>query len=68
MKRFPDYERSKGIEVEITDGATIEDLLSLLEFSDSQRAVVVIGGMIRKPDDKILQGENIHIFNAIYGG
>jgi sulfur carrier protein ThiS len=68
IQRFPGYQHSEGIEVEIPDDATIKDLLALLGISESQRAVVAMGGRIRKPDDKILGGAYVHVFNAIYGG
>jgi sulfur carrier protein ThiS len=67
-ERFPDYSHQQGIEVEIPDGATAKDLLSLLKISESNGAVVAVEGRILKRDDKIQQGVQAYVFQAIHGG
>jgi sulfur carrier protein ThiS len=67
-KQFPDYRHAVGIEVEIPDGATVKDLLALLEISESKKAVVAMEGRILKVDDTIRHGLPVQIFNAIHGG
>ena len=65
---FPGYQLSQGIEVEIPDGATVKDLLALLEISESQRAVVIVEGRILKVDDEIRPGVPVSVLQAIHGG
>ena len=65
---FPGYQPSQGIEVEIPDGATVKDLLALLEISESQRAVVIVEGRILKADDEIRPGVPVSVLQAIHGG
>ena len=67
-QQFPDYRRSEGIEVEIPDGATVNDLLAQLGISESKKAVVAMEGRILKGDDTIRHGVPVQIFNAIHGG
>ena len=67
-QRFPDYQHSQGIEVDIPDGATIKDLLALLDISESQRAVVIVEGRIQEADDKIRRGVPVYVLQAIHGG
>lgn len=67
-QQFPHYRHSEGIEVEIPDGATVNDLLALLEISESKGAVVAMEGRILKKDDTIRRGVPVHVFNAIHGG
>jgi sulfur carrier protein ThiS len=67
-RRVNDYEHSKGIEVEIPDGATVKDLLARLEISQSQKIVVVMEGRVRKANDKIKHGVPVSIFQSIHGG
>ena len=67
-QRFPDYRHSQGIEVEIPEGATVKDLLALLEISKSQRAVVAVEGRILKPDDQMERDVPVHIVQTIHGG
>jgi sulfur carrier protein ThiS len=66
--RSTDYGHSQGIEVELQDGATAQGLLAVLEISESQRAVVVMEGRILKPDDKMLDGASVNVFQSIHGG
>jgi sulfur carrier protein ThiS len=67
-QRFPGYQHSQGIEVEIPKGATVEDLLALLEISESQGAVVIVEGRILKADDEIQRGVPVTICQAVRGG
>jgi len=67
-RRFPDYQHSQGIEVEIPDEATVKDLLALLEISESQGAVVIMEGRILGAGDEILPGVPVNVFQAIRGG
>jgi sulfur carrier protein ThiS len=67
-KRFPDYQHSRGIEVEIPDGATVKDLLALLKIPESQGAVVALEGRILKADDTIRNGVPVNIFQPLAGG
>jgi sulfur carrier protein ThiS len=65
---IPGYQHSQGIEVEIPDGATVRDLLALLEISESQGAVVIVEGRILKPDDRMRRGVSVNILQVIHGG
>ena len=67
-ERFPSYQPSQGIEVELPDGATAQDLLAHLEIPESQRAVVIVEGRILKADDKIRRRVPVIILQAIGGG
>lgn len=67
-QRFPGYRHSQGIEVEIPDGATVKDLLALLEIPESQGAVIAMEGRILKADDKMRCGVHANVFQAIHGG
>lgn len=67
-QRFPDYRHQQGIEVEIPDGATAKDLLSLLKISESNGAVVAVEGRILKREDKMQNGMQVYVFQAIHGG
>ena len=67
-RRLTGYRHLQGIEVEIPDGATINDLLALLEISESQRAVVVTEGRILKAGDRIRGESLVTVFQAIHGG
>jgi len=40
-QRFPDYSPEKGLEVEISEGASVGDLLAHLKISGHQGGIVV---------------------------
>jgi sulfur carrier protein ThiS len=65
---FPGYPPSRGMEVEVPDGATVKDLLALLEISESRRAVVIAEGRILKADDKMQPRVPVNVLQAIGGG
>ena len=67
-QRFPGYQHSQGIEIEIPDGATVKDFLALLEISKSQGAVVAMEGRILKAYDKMRCGVSVHVLQPIQGG
>jgi sulfur carrier protein ThiS len=67
-ERFPDYRHQDGIEVEVPDGSTAKELLSLLKIPESNGAVVAMEGRILKRDDEMQQGAQVYIFQAIHGG
>ena len=67
-QRFSGYRHSQGIEVEMPEGATVKDLLALLEISEAQGAVVIAEGRILKADDKVQGGVLVNVLQAVYGG
>jgi sulfur carrier protein ThiS len=56
------------MEVEIPEGATVKDLLALLEIAESRGAVVVAEGRVLKADDKMPHGVPVNVLQAIGGG
>lgn len=67
-REYPGYRHSQGIEVELPDGATVNDLLVHLGISESQKAVVAIDGRIQKANDKIPSGVRAQVFQPVHGG
>ena len=67
-KRFPGYQPAQGIEVELPNGATAQDLLAHLEIPESLGAVVIAEGRILKADDRIRLGVPVNIMQTIGGG
>lgn len=67
-ERFPGYQPAQGLEVELPDGATVQDLLAHLGLSESQGAVVIGGGRVLKADDKMQHGVPVNVLQSIGGG
>ena len=64
----PGYQHPQGMEIEIPEGATVKDLLALLEISESQGAAVTVEGRILKADDKMRPGVPVNVLQTISGG
>ena len=64
----PGYHHLQGIEIDLSDGAAVEDLLACLDIAKSQRAVVAVDGRIQKPNHKIPGGAHVQIFQPVHGG
>jgi sulfur carrier protein ThiS len=66
--RYPGYQQAQGMEVEVPDGATVKDLLALLEIPESQGAVVAVEGRILRSDDRIGCRAPVHVLQVLSGG
>ena len=67
-QRFPGYDVSDGIEIEIPDGATVRDFLALLGTSRSKGALVIAEGRALEADDTIACAVPVSVFQSIQGG
>jgi sulfur carrier protein ThiS len=67
-QRFPSYQPSQGMEVELPEGATARDLLTLLDLLESQGAVVIAGGRVLKAEERLQRGVPVNVMQAIDGG
>jgi thiamine biosynthesis protein ThiS len=67
-RRFPGYQHSQGMEIEIPDGATVKDLLARLDLQESRGVVVIAEGRILRADDRVQRGVPIDVMQAMGGG
>jgi sulfur carrier protein ThiS len=69
-RNIPGYRQSQGIEVEVPEGTTVKELLSVLHIQVSvpQNAVVAIDGRIRKANEEIPSGARAQVFQPVHGG
>ena len=67
-ERFPGYRQSHGIEVDITLGATVKDLLVQLGIDATKGVAVIKQGRIQKVTDTIQPGATLSVLQAMNGG
>ncbi len=67
-QRFPDYDSTEGLEVEIPEGAKVQDLLDYLEISASEGGIVTIDNLVVKHDRELINGDSIRILHRAFGG
>lgn len=65
---FPDYDPRKGIDVEMNEGVTVEDLLRTLDLSKNEAKSVFVNGISKKITDVINDQDQVKIFTLIVGG
>jgi sulfur carrier protein ThiS len=67
-QRYPGYDPSQGLEVEIPDGAKVKDLLSRLEITGSDGGLVVVDNLVVQRDGALKVGVSVSIFQSAHGG
>jgi sulfur carrier protein ThiS len=67
-QKYPDYDSSQGIEMEIPDRAKVKDLLVRLEIYASDGCMVAVDNLMVKHDDTLKEGVPVHIFQTAFGG
>ncbi len=67
-QRYSDYDSTKGLEVEIPDGAQVKDLLACLEISASDGGLVAIDNLVVQHDHELKDGVAVRIFQRAFGG
>jgi sulfur carrier protein ThiS len=65
---IPGYRHTKGLDVDIADGATVGELLARLKILQSRGPVVSINGRILNSDAKVTDGADAKIFQTVHGG
>ena len=66
--RFPNYDPEKGIDVEISDGARVKDLLAQLKITEPEPGIVVAEGRVRGGDEQLQDTWTVDILQSIIGG
>jgi sulfur carrier protein ThiS len=67
-QRFSEDKPEGGMEIELPEGTKIRDLLSHLNISEKQGAVVIVGGFVRQQDDRLEENDDISLFDFLAGG
>lgn len=67
-QRYPGYDSSRGLEVEVPDGAKVKDLLARLEIYASDGGLVVVDNLVVQQDDVLQEGVSVRIFQSALGG
>jgi sulfur carrier protein ThiS len=67
-RRYENYNRDKGLAVEIPDGAKVKDLLAHLEISSADGGLVAVNNRVAKEDEELEEGAFVHILQRAHGG
>lgn len=67
-QHIPEYDRDCGINIEISDGAKVKDLLDHIKIHGTKGIIVVAEGKLLKPEDKLGDSCSVQIFQSVFGG
>jgi sulfur carrier protein ThiS len=65
---FPNHDSTHGLEVELTEGSSVGDLVDYLEIPRSRLGLVSVDGMLVKADAKLADHDCVRVFQPIAGG
>ena len=65
---FLDYDPNKGIDVEMNEGSTSEDLIRALHLSQNEAGVIIVNGISKRTTDRMNDRDQVNIFTPIFGG
>ncbi len=68
QKFLPANTEGRRCNMEVAEGATVGDLLKLLDLPPKLAALRLVNGVQSKPDTKLSEGDKVSIFPQIAGG
>ena len=68
VRSFPEYDRDRGMEIDLPDNATVKDLLAFLKISKAETGIVMVNGLAQEEGKKLKEGSLVYVFHAISGG
>ena len=66
--KLPVFASPAGVQIELPDQSTAGDLLEFLKIPDAWGAAVAMNSRLLKHEDRITDGAQIKIFQAVHGG
>ncbi len=67
-RHFPDLGLGEAMSVELSQGATVKDLIGELELPEEQVKVIFVNGTVRKEDHHLSDGDEVGVFPPVGGG
>jgi molybdopterin converting factor small subunit len=57
-----------GLEIDMPQGATYGDIITVLSLPPEKAGMFSVGGILKKRDDDVAEGDEVHIFMPLAGG
>lgn len=67
-RRFENYDYQNGMDVNLPDGASVQDLLAHLGVTGNHGYMVTVDSKIKKPADRLKHGDILQILPVMAGG
>jgi len=65
---LPEGVGAEGVELELPEGATVQDALDELSVPLEKKAIILRNGVHAKPESELDPGDELSVFPAIGGG
>jgi molybdopterin converting factor small subunit len=62
------YDTATGLEIDMPQGATYGDIITALSLPPEKAGMFSVGGILKKRDDYVAEGDEVHIFMPLAGG
>ena len=67
-KKLPEFASPEGVEIELPDGSSAEDLLNYLKVSEDWGVALAMDGRLLKYGDTMRDGAEIRLLQTVHGG
>jgi sulfur carrier protein ThiS len=66
--KLPEFNSPDGVEIELPDGITAGGLLEFLSIPEAWGPAVAMNSRLLRQKDRLIDGAEIRIFQAVHGG
>jgi len=67
-QRFPGNPPGKGLDLELSEGALVKDLLLRLEITDADGGIVTCKGLVMGRHAELEDGTSVQVLQQVHGG
>jgi molybdopterin converting factor small subunit len=62
------YNHANGLELEMQEGATYGDIVAALRLPPDKAGMFSVGGILKRRDEPVADGDEVHMFMPLSGG
>jgi sulfur carrier protein ThiS len=66
--KIPEFASPEGVDIELPDGATAQDLLKHLKIPEGWGVAVAMDSRLLKYNDRMRDGAEIRVLQSVHGG
>jgi molybdopterin converting factor small subunit len=67
-KEVSSYDTARGLEIDVPQGATYGDIITTLSLPPEKAGMFSVRGILKKRDEPMVEGDEVHIFMPLAGG
>jgi molybdopterin converting factor small subunit len=67
-KDVESYNHENGLEMDMPQGSTYGDIVAALSLPPDKAGMFSVGGILKKRDEAVAEGDEVHIFMPLSGG